>query len=149
MPDIAFKPYTVEDRESCIRIFDANCPKFFSRNEREDYEHFLDSQPELYSVVLLENLVVGAFGIAYEGQFACRLDWILIEPQMQRQGIGSVIMRKVIARAQALEVHTLKIPTSHVATGFFTKFSAVKVSETINGWGPGMHRIDMEVKFHY
>lgn len=42
--ELTFRPYTQADRDSCIGLFDANCPEYFAANERADYEAFLGGQ---------------------------------------------------------------------------------------------------------
>jgi len=99
--EINFRPYSSNDRESCLSIFDANCPKYFATNERSDYAQFL--------------------------------------------GIGSIFMNRAISLANNLAINHIKIAASHLSAPFFTKYGAVKVLEIKNGWGPDMHRIDMEL----
>ena len=39
----------------------------------------------------------------------------------------------------------IDIAASHLSAPFFTKFGASTLSETPNGWGQGMHKVDMEI----
>jgi hypothetical protein len=43
---------------------------------------------------------------------------------------------------------SIRIAASHRSAPFFARFGAETVRETPDGWGPGMHRIDMELTVH-
>ncbi|NQZ79701.1 MAG: GNAT family N-acetyltransferase [Colwellia sp.] len=143
--EIKSRPYSSNDRESCMSIFDANCPKYFATNERSDYAQFLDSMPEEYDVFLSSGVIVGAFGLIGNDSEYKSINWILISPDSQGLGIGSIFMKRAISLANNAEIKHIKIAASHLSAPFFSKYGAVKVLEIKNGWGPDMHRIDMEL----
>jgi GNAT superfamily N-acetyltransferase len=143
--NVIFRSYTKEYKEICLSIFDANCPEFFASNERVDYEQFLESNPLGYYLCFLNDSIAGAFGLIVECASHCRLDWILLKPQVQRQGIGSSIMKHIRVLARSSNCMIVNIATSHKSAPFFYSFGALKLMETKNGWGPGMHRVDMEL----
>src|SRR5690348_13172787 len=59
------RPYTIADREACLRIFDSNVPRFFRAGERAEYEGFLERRPGPFFVVEDEaGAVVASGGIA-------------------------------------------------------------------------------------
>lgn len=140
-----FRTYLSSDRESCLAIFDANTPKFFAVNERLDYSEFLDSVPERYEVCLSGDSVIAAFGlIGNEPKFK-NLNWILISPQFQGSGVGSKLINRVVSIAHKEKLDYIKIAASHLSAPFFAKYGAKPVLEIKDGWGPDMHRIDMEL----
>jgi hypothetical protein len=47
------------------------------------------------------------------------------------------------AAAEAAGGGRVKIAASHLSAPFFAKFGAVPLRTTDDGWGPGMHRVDM------
>lgn len=143
---ISFRFYTPEDREACLAIFDDNCPEFFALNERVDYAQFLDSVPTEYEVCILDGVIVGAFGLVGKEQEWRELNWILISPKVQGLGIGSIIVKRVVSIGKAAKLMGLKIAASHLSAPFFAKHGATHIREVENGWGIGMHRIDMELK---
>ena len=143
--DVTFTSYSPENRNECLALFDSNCPEYFAPNERKDYENFLVSKPAGYEVCIYEKGVAGAFGLFKDKNGHCRLDWILLNPDAQGIGIGSIIMDRVIAQAKDYGADRILIATSHKADRFFEKKGAVKLSETKDGWGPDMHRIDMVI----
>ncbi len=150
----AFRPYTAVDRGPCLTLFDSNCPEFFAHNERADYVAFLDAVGAKavggsgtgYTVIDDGEALVGAYGVC-PGTTAdeCRLTWILLAPAAQGRGLGRAIMARVVAAARAQRAAWLRIAASHKSAPFFARFGAVVASSTPNGWGPGMHRIDMDL----
>lgn len=140
-----FRPYRPGDRPACLALFDANCPRFFAANERASYEQFLDEAPAGYEVCLLERQVAGAFGVLSAPQGLC-LRWILLAPEAQGKGLGRAIMNRVTEAAGAQQDGALHIAASQESAPFFARFGAREINRTTDGWGPGMHRIDMLLK---
>ena len=77
------------------------------------------------------------------GPGRARLNWILIYPTEHGRGIGSAMMRRALELANQQALGVISIAASHLSAPFFAKFGAIVIVETPNGWGPGMHRIDM------
>lgn len=139
------RPYSPADRDACLALFDANCPEFFAANERADYEAFLDAMPDGYEVsALADGAIAGAYGLIARAPGVASLNWILVDPRSQRQGTGSAMMRRAAELAATKGVTLITIAASHKSAPFFARFGAVPLQETPDGWGPGMHRIDME-----
>lgn len=143
--DVVFLKYSQEKKAACLSLFDLNCPEYFAPNERSDYEDFLNSIPDDYELCERDGELVGAFGVSRGGSGTAGLEWIMLNPSAQGGGLGTAIMQRVIEQARRLGTGKLLIATSHKAHEFFEKMGAVAVSEVENGWGPGMHRIDMEL----
>jgi hypothetical protein len=55
-------------------------------------------------------------------------------------------MARVLEKARTSGMRVLRIAASHKSAPFFAGFGAEAVAETPDGWGPGMHRIDMELR---
>ncbi|MBT6027421.1 MAG: GNAT family N-acetyltransferase [Porticoccaceae bacterium] len=144
--NIIFRSYASADKAVCLGLFDANCPEFFAPNERVDYAEFLDANPFDYELCLTEDKVAGAFGLSEHGLQQKSLNWILLNPRSQRLGIGSVIMSRISAVALDSGASLINIAASHKSSPFFAKFGAIEIATIDNGWGSGMHRVDMELR---
>jgi len=144
MANITFRPYRDTDHPVCTSIFDANCPEFFAPNERREYEEFLEQVPGDYEVCEVDGKVLGAFGLFGDGEYKT-LNWILLDPQSQGVGVGSIIMERVIQLGRTSRASVVKIAASHKSAPFFARFGASAKSLTRDGWGPGMDRVDMEL----
>lgn len=142
----AFRAFRETDQAHCLGLFDANCPEYFAANERKDYAAFLSLIPSQYRVCVEGAQVIGAFGLLPERPGEGRLNWILIDPRSQGTGLGSAMMAEIRQRATTAGLHTVHIAASHRSAPFFARFGASAERETRDGWGPGMHRIDMQMK---
>ncbi|EAQ99123.1 GNAT family N-acetyltransferase [Congregibacter litoralis] len=140
--DICLRPCRRSDREACLALFDANCPAFFAPNEREDYVLFLDESPESYQVATAAGRVIGAYGVFRRGERVA-INWILLAPDAQGMGLGALFMERAVEEARALGGKVLNIAASHLSAPFFQRFGALERGRVTNGWGPGMHRVDM------
>ena len=145
MTIITFRTYRDADREACTSIFDANCPEFFALNERQEFEEFLERISGGYEVCEVDGEVLGAFGLFVDSENMKTLNWILLDPQTQGIGVGSMIMERVIQLGRTTQTKVVKIAASHKSAPFFARFGASSTSLTKNGWGPGMDRVDMEL----
>jgi GNAT superfamily N-acetyltransferase len=145
MRAVTFRPYTALDRETCLAIFDANCPEYFAPNERADFAEFLAPVPSGYQVCETDGRVVGAFGLMGDPPDHCRLNWILLDPAAQGAGVGSAMMGRVASAGRDAGVGVVRIAASHKSAPFFARFGARPVRVTKDGWGPDMHRHDMEL----
>lgn len=146
-----FRSYDTTDLERCLGLFDSNCPEFFAPNERDEYRLFLTHEPLGYEVCLVEQRIVGAYGLTVIGQSVDeqtmgRVSWILIDPKTQGMGVGSAMMHRAVERARNLSLRQINIAASHLSEPFFEKFGATTVATLENGWGVDMHRHDMTLR---
>jgi len=142
---VTFRPYSRDDKESCLGLFDANCPEFFAPNERADYQRFLEMGSSGYELCLINDEVAGAFGLMGDADTRRRLNWIMLNPKFQGLGAGRAIMKRVVSLASFDRVQFVDIAASQKSAAFFARFGAVTLKVVDNGWGTGMHRIDMEL----
>lgn len=141
-PTLRFRSWRAEDREACLSIFDANCPTYFAPNERSEFASFLDAAPDGYEVCELQGRIVGAGGLIRRDS-GVSLNWIMLDPEAQGCGIGAAIMERVVSLARASGCTSISIAASHKSAAFFERFGAVATERTVDGWGPGMDRVDM------
>lgn len=145
MTDRAFRSFDASDAESCLALFDDNCPEYFAPNERDDLHAFLNGGPVDYEVCELDNMVVGAFGLIDQGEQGYSLNWIMIAPTVHGRGIGSAMMQRAVDRARHLGLSEFSIAASHKSAPFFARFGATEIEILKDGWGPGMDRVNMRL----
>ena len=140
-----FRPFEAGDRAACLALFDENSPEYFAPNERTDFAAFLDRSGEDYVVYVFGGRVAGGYGLCLEAKGVMSLRWLLIARATQKQGVGRRIMNRVLGALRALKAGRLEIAASQKSAAFFAKFGARELRTTPDGWGPGMHRVDMEL----
>ncbi len=139
-----FRPYRAADWAACLALFDANCPQFFAVNERGDFMQYLQSQSRDYQVAEDGGPLIAAFGFSVSGNRG-RINWIMAAPQAAGRGIGRQMMSQALGTAERAGVVGIDIAASHLSESFFSRFGARVLDRTENGWGPQMHRVDMEL----
>ena len=148
---MGFKPYSQDNMAACLELFDLNCPRFFAREERSDYSYFLQQLPDsrsTHNVYLLgwrEQRLIACFGVARVSSETCALTWIMVHPEYQRQGCGEEMMAQLFTLAAAADYRKVVVSTSQHADQFFARFGAITLRSQNDGWGPGMHRVNMEI----
>jgi hypothetical protein len=142
---LEFKPYHATDRSACLALFDENCPEYFAPGERDDYATFLDSATENYVVCRFAHRIVGAYGLYLNNPSGAALHWILLSTSSQGLGLGSTIMSRVIDEVRLSGRVPLLISASHKSAPFFARFGAIETARVPDGWGPGMHRVEMRL----
>jgi GNAT superfamily N-acetyltransferase len=144
MSSVVFAAYSDKNFGACMGLFDANCPKYFAPNERADYAAFLGAVGPRYTVVEGEERILAAFGVLGGALGRAHLNWILVAPEAHGGGIGRAMMAEAARRAKAMNARVVDIGASQFSAPFFARFGAVEVARTQHGWGPDMHKIDME-----
>jgi len=145
-PAAAFDAYQPRLKSACLRLFDANCPAFFAPNEREAYAAFLDRAAPGYFTMQVDGEVIAAFGLLQEAAPARRrLSWIMVHPDRQGEGVGQRIIAAASERCAAAGASAIDIAASHLSAPFFARHGATIIHTTPDGWGPDMHRVDMEL----
>lgn len=141
-----FLSYNDAYYDNCLKLFNGNCPQYFAENERADYIAFLNSKPAGYCVGISGGNIVSAFGISVTpGTSRARLSWILVSPNFIGKGMGLNMMGRAKETALLEGASFIDIAASQLSAPFFKKFGAKEVNTIKNGWGPGMHRIDMQI----
>ncbi|MBQ1500741.1 MAG: GNAT family N-acetyltransferase [Sphingomonas sp.] len=132
------------DLSACLALFDANCPRFFAPNERAEFVAYLRAHAGAYRLYERGGRVIAAFGVALRGDRA-RLNWIMVDPEAQGSGAGGAMIAATIASARAGGARVIDIAASHLSEPFFARHGARARGRIADGWGPGMHRVDMEL----
>lgn len=142
---LVFEPYDQSHFEGCLALFDRNTPAYFATNERNDYIEYLRSDPAGYQVALAQQKPVAAFGLAGQGDLG-RISWIMVCPAAKGQGVGAQMMERAQWSAAEANFKCLSIAASHLSAPFFARFGAEEIKFIPDGWGAGMHRVDMELR---
>src|SRR5688500_133554 len=103
------REYKTDDKDSCIQIFNSNCPKFFDKSELELFDKWLDhqvsenaiyqspaysnSEKDAYYVIELPGSgIIGCGGFyIVKDQNEARLAWGMIHSKFHRQGFGTAL----------------------------------------------------------
>jgi len=95
---IAIRPFHETDQENVIKLWEKVFPDAPPHNNpARDIRTKREVQPELFLVALLEDQIVGTAMAGFDGHRG----WVYylgVDPDYQRQGIGTSLMKRVEAR---------------------------------------------------
>lgn len=127
----------------CVEIFDKNTPRYFLLEEREPFIEYLEVTI-WYFVVRSDETTVGCFGVEFiEENKHARLHWIMVDPDLQGRGIGSLMMEEIFSTMRAKGFRIMEIDTSQEGIRFFRRYQIEVLEEIKDGWGTGMDRINL------
>ena len=143
------REFTPTDREACLAIFDSNCPRFLHPEERPGFDEWLGALQGTYLVIEEDATVIGCGGYAMEpdGQ-TLTLTWGLLHADHHGRKLGELLLIERLARSlDECNAKHSKLGTTPMIEPFFERVGYRRVSETPNGWGPGLDRVDLRLEF--
>ena len=144
---LEFRNYEVSNYEECLELFEANCPAYFAVEEREDYREFLKSINDQYFLGYVNGSLMCCFGITNHSKGLSSLSWIMVRPSQHKKGYGHQMMSHFFDNIQDQSLGKVLVATSQHANKFFEKYGAEQLEFIEDGWGKGMHKINMEIVF--
>ncbi len=115
------RPYTLEDREACLSVFDS----LGEPSRRPEFAAFLEKAPAVYLVLEHDGRLIGCGGFRAEaGHAIAHLEWGMIQRDLQRQGLGRYLLLyrlKEIGRVAGVQHVELTAPPG--IAPFFEKYA--------------------------
>ena len=140
---LLFRSYQPHDREGCAAVFRSNVPRFFAESERGSFLGYLTDPTSAVWVIEDGGAIVGVGGI-YRRANEGRLCWGMVAAQRQGNGIGGELLRRRVSALFAdPEIFQVALATSQRSAGYFRRFGFVERARRIDGFGPGLDRVDM------
>ncbi|MDX2008354.1 MAG: GNAT family N-acetyltransferase [Meiothermus sp.] len=142
------REYSAADMAACLEVFDTNVPKYFSLEEREEFETFLKLPSCVYLVLVSDGKIVGCGGyyLNQERQEA-GLCWGLVRRELHGTGLGKRLLLERLARVACHpEAAFIRLDTSQHTFGFFERLGFITEHITPNGYWEGLDRYDMRLE---
>lgn len=139
-------PYTPNNKQSLIEIFNLNVPIYFAPHELNEFLSYLEIKSETYLCIYHENKIVGGVGYDYkEEDKSGRINWIFVHPNCKGFGLGKEAVEFCIAKLKEDgRVEKLIVRTSQLAYKFFEGFDYKLVKIEKDYWTPGLDLYLME-----
>ncbi|SEH20381.1 Ribosomal protein S18 acetylase RimI [Sphingopyxis sp. YR583] len=149
--DVIARAYTPLDEGACLALFDGNVPEFFSPAERHDFERFLIQRTSEWPYQVLERRgrIVGCGGLAIEkDSHTADLCWGMIVKSLHGTGLGRMLAElRLRLAATTPGIAQIRLDTSQHTQGFYAAFGFEVLKITRHGYGPGLDRWDMLLRF--
>lgn len=142
------RAYRLSDASACLALFDGNTPAFFAPAERTEFTDFLRDHAltHAFQVVDVDGLVVACGGLSRHADGSAGFCWGMVAREHQGRGLGRMLAHARLRQAKADErVHRVVLSTSQHTQGFYAALGFHVVRETVDGHGPGLHAVEMEL----
>lgn len=145
---MTYRPWLPADRDRCLAIFDGNLPQYFTPADRVPFVEFLERPVGFYGVLTdPDGQLIGCGGLAPDrtGRAAV-LTWGMVDAAHHRRGWGRRLALARLRRVLSLPaVEVVRVNTSSETFGFYERLGFRTVEFAPHGYGPGLHRHDMEL----
>lgn len=120
---ISIREYQTKDKEDVINLIRLNTPRFFAADEEEDLNKYLETERELYYVLLSEAKIVGCGGINFANEKTiAKISWDIFHPDYQGKSLGTKLLKHRIDKLNSIEsVQIITVRTSQLAYKFYEK----------------------------
>ena len=154
--EISIRPYEKADKEACLLAFKSNIPLYFTEEEVNDFESFLERYQDpdssmnvkkltYYYVVVLNGEVIGCGGFGDKDHTqVITLAWGLIHQAFHKNHFGEKLLS--FRLAQIKQHHpkaSVFIDTVQHTFQFFEKFGFKTTKITKDYYALGLDRYDM------
>ena len=135
------REYQPTDKNAVIDLIRQNTPAYFAPKEEADFSNYLDSERELYFVLLLNKKVVGCGGINFTKDKASgKISWDIIHPQYQGKSLGAQLLK--------YRIEKITVRTSQLAYKFYEKQGFTLKEIQRDYWAKGFDMYSMEYNGH-
>jgi ribosomal-protein-alanine N-acetyltransferase len=145
---ITIREYQTKDKEDVINLIRLNTPGFFAAEEEEDLNKYLETERELYYVLLSDAKIVGCGGINYANDKTIgKISWDIFHPDYQGKSLGTKLLKHRIDKLNSIEsIQKITVRTSQLAYKFYEKqgFELFEIKEDY--WANEFDMYNMEYK---
>ena len=145
---ITIREYQTKDKNEVINLIRLNTPEYFAVDEEEDLNKYLETERELYYVLLYDQKIVGCGGINFaDNSNIGKISWDIFHPDYQRKSLGTKLLKHRIGILNSIEgIQKITVRTSQVAYKFYEKqgFELIEIKKDY--WAEGFDMYNMEYK---
>lgn len=142
------RTFTLNDKQACLALFDANVPRYFDVAEREGFDAFLTGKPQDYLVLEIEGRVIASGGVTWhQNNTIAGLAWGMVTPELQGTGLGQQLLeaRLELVRTRGTGKQVVLSTSQHTA-GFYARFGFQNTATIPDGFGSGLDEVEMMLR---
>jgi N-acetylglutamate synthase-like GNAT family acetyltransferase len=145
---ITIREYEITDKNEVINLIRLNTPEYFAVEEEEDLNKYLETERELYFVLLYDQKIVGCGGINFEDHKTTGIiSWDIIHPDYHGKSLGTKLMKHRIDKLNAIDgIQKITVRTSQVTYKFYEKQGFELFETKKNYWAEGFDLYGMKYK---
>lgn len=148
--ETTIREYQPTDKNAVIDLIRQNTPAYFAQEEETDFSNYLDSERELYFVLLFNNEIVGCGGINFTEDKTCgKISWDIIHPQHQGKSLGAQLLKYRIEKLKSVgSIQKITVRTSQLVYKFYEKQGFTLKEIKKDYWAKGFDMYNMEYNGH-
>ena len=143
---ITIREYETKDQIEVINLIRLNTPEYFAVAEEEDLKKYLETEKELYYVLLFDQKIAGCGGINFaDNNTTGKISWDIVHPDYQGKALGTKLLKHRIDILRSMDgIHKITVRTSQVAYKFYEKqgFKLFEIKKDY--WAEGFDMYYME-----
>lgn len=145
---ITIRNYALEDRDNVIKLLKLNIPHFFAASEEANFIKYLETERELYFVLLLNKKIIGCGGINFaDNRSIGKISWDIIHPKYQKKSFGTMLLKHRIDLLLTLNsIQIITVRTSQVVYKFYEKNGFELIEVIKDYWAEGFDLYFMQYK---
>ena len=147
---IMIREYKYIDKNAVLELIRLNIPKYFASSEEDDFSRYLDSEIELYYVLLFDKKLVGCGGINFsDNRMTGKISWDILHPEYQGKSLGTYLLEYRIKKLKSIDsVQRITVRTSQLAYKFYEKrgFELLEVKKDYWARGFDMYRMEYKIQ---
>ena len=147
---IMIREYESIDKNAVLELIRLNIPKYFASSEEDDFSRYLDSEIELYYVLLFDKKLVGCGGINFsDNRMTGKISWDILHPEYQGKSLGTYLLEYRIKKLKSIDsVQRITVRTSQLAYKFYEKrgFELLEVKKDYWARGFDMYRMEYKIQ---
>ena len=145
---ITIREYQSKDKNEVINLIRLNTPEYFAVDEEEDLNKYLETERELYYVLLYDQKIVGCGGINFAGNSTTGIiSWDIFHPDYQGKSLGTKLLKHRIDKLNSIDgIQKITVRTSQVAYKFYEKQGFELIETKKDYWAEGFDMYNMEYK---
>lgn len=145
-----YRSYVPADKPGCLEIFRSNTPDFFGVHEEPEFADFLERAPCPYFVLQVDNQLIGCGGYFIDEEKRMgRMCWGMVRHSFHKKNYGKyLLLKRLEAISQLPQIEQVSMDTSQHSKGFFEKLGFIILEVEQDGYFPGLHRHEMELKLN-
>lgn len=145
---ITIREYETKDKNEVIKLIKLNTPKYFAVNEEKDLNKYLETERELYYVLLYDQKIVGCGGINFtDNNTTGKISWDILHPDYQGKYLGTKLLQHRLEKLNSIDgICKIIVRTSQITYKFYEKqgFEIFEIKKDY--WAEGFDMYNMEFK---
>ncbi len=146
--ELTIRAYRNADKAEVLNLLSLNTPQYFSPDEFQDLENYLENEIEYYYVIEIEGKIIGSGGFNFaDDKTTGIISWDILHPDFQGKSLGSTLLAHRIENIQKFEhVSKIIVRTSQLVYKFYEKCGFDVIEVIKDYWAKDFDLVKMEYK---